>query len=793
MGTPGRKRNPVRETFAAEDDALSHIAKEAEAKLASKRAARAEAREIRLRELERQQKDKYQLPRHNEEYDNIHQWMDGVEVPSTRLSRPQSRQRASPFSDADGLSERSGRSGSRREDYECERDGSSGRSRVKNGATKKYPLDHEERYSSRYHRVKPDDEELYSSQLGKYKPRLSSAERESESSDHRRRAPPADDETDEIWQSDKYRRKLGSRKNSYDNWDAGSSRAKAPAVQDDGVRGGYDDMPFSRRTGKRTSSLYSEPLAPARSCRTLGSEDILGSARGWRGSSSRVAAEGVSGSRLSSLVNSRRASPASSDDEVTSVHSRKSTRSARGVTSSNPPSRKGSIVDIYGCSSRRGSALSDFDDVSIPELAKYTDDHSDNDLAENTGRPLASRSAVSALSSSNLSSKQGNGDIGSLGDVDVSTKDIYELKDQLRDVDSRYTKGLKEIKESLSEVQEKFKKAMVTNAQLDNEKFNLIYQVDTLRDSMEEMEEQMAELRRQHEDKCKDLERQKHAQSVLQYKYDELQEGLKQRDALIEEIKTLQRKEESYVREVNDLQEAIGWKEKKIGALERQKVHFECIMNERDELRQQVTQLKEELKKKHGLVMVPEGEVNGEVGPDGEPLAGGGAVTLVSRQAAQLLEGAGDGPLDIRLKRLVEDKESLVEQVKSLKIQLEETKQKSGKSDSDPTENGMDGIETQRDVTRQLSEHKFKLSKAEQDITALEQSIARLEGQVARYKTASENAEKVEDELKAEKRKLQRELRSAQDRVEELEITNSQLTKRLEKIKSTRNVVLPQE
>ncbi|XP_032802259.1 leucine-rich repeat flightless-interacting protein 2 isoform X9 [Petromyzon marinus] len=761
MGTPGRKRNPVRETFAAEDDALSHIAKEAEAKLASKRAARAEAREIRLRELERQQKDiyniqkKYQLPRHNEEYDNIHQWMDGVEVPSTRLSRPQSRQRASPFSDADGLSERSGRSGSRREDYECERDGSSGRSRVKNGSAKKYPLDHEERYSSRYHRVKPDDEELYCSQLGKYKPRLSSAERESESSDHRRRAPPADDETDEIWQSDKYRRKLGSRKNSYDNWDAGSSRAKAPAMQDDGVRGGYDDMPFSRRTGKRTSSLYSEPLAPARSYRTLGSEDILGSARGWRGSSSRVAAEGVSGSRLCSLVNSSRASPASSDDEVTSVHSRKSTRSARGVT--------------------------------------YTDDHSDNDLAENTGRPLTSRSAVSALSSSNLSSKQGNGDIGSLGDVDVSTKDIYELKDQLRDVDSRYTKGLKEIKESLSEVQEKFKKAMVTNAQLDNEKFNLIYQVDTLRDSMEEMEEQMAELRRQHEDKCKDLERQKHAQSVLQYKYDELQEGLKQRDALIEEIKTLQRKEESYVREVNDLQEAIGWKEKKIGALERQKVHFECIMNERDELRQQVTQLKEDLKKKHGLVMVPEGEVNGEVGPDGEPLAGGGAVTLVSRQAAQLLEGAGDGPLDIRLKRLVEDKESLVEQVKSLKIQLEETKQKSGKSDSDPTENGMDGIETQRDVTRQLSEHKFKLSKAEQDITALEQSIARLEGQVARYKTASENAEKVEDELKAEKRKLQRELRSAQDRVEELEITNSQLTKRLEKIKSTRNVVLPQE
>uniref|UniRef100_A0A8C9L9B8 Leucine-rich repeat flightless-interacting protein 2 n=1 Tax=Pavo cristatus TaxID=9049 RepID=A0A8C9L9B8_PAVCR len=61
------------------------------------------------------------------------------------------------------------------------------------------------------------------------------------------------------------------------------------------------------------------------------------------------------------------------------------------------------------------------------------------------------------------------------------------------------------------------------------------------------------------------------------------------------------------------------------------------------------------------------------------------------------------------------------------------------------------------DANRQISEYKFRLSKAEQDITTLEQNIGRLEGQVARYKNAAENAEKVEDELKAEKRKLQRE------------------------------------
>lgn len=37
--------------------------------------------------------------------------------------------------------------------------------------------------------------------------------------------------------------------------------------------------------------------------------------------------------------------------------------------------------------------------------------------------------------------------------------------------------------------------------------------------------------------------------------------------------------------------------------------------------------------------------------------------------------------------------------------------------------------------------------------------VIRLEGQVTRYKSAAENAEKIEDELKVEKRKLQREVK----------------------------------
>jgi predicted nuclease with TOPRIM domain len=57
------------------------------------------------------------------------------------------------------------------------------------------------------------------------------------------------------------------------------------------------------------------------------------------------------------------------------------------------------------------------------------------------------------------------------------------------------------LQDSLAEVEEKYKKAMVSNAQLDNEKTNFMYQVDTLKDMLLELEEQLAESQRQYEEK----------------------------------------------------------------------------------------------------------------------------------------------------------------------------------------------------------------------------------------------------------------------------------------------------
>ncbi|XP_046720444.1 leucine-rich repeat flightless-interacting protein 2 isoform X16 [Silurus meridionalis] len=418
-------------------------------------------------------------------------------------------------------------------------------------------------------------------------------------------------------------------------------------------------------------------------------------------------------------------------------------------------------------------------DIRMRELErqqKELDEKCDKQYSDPFSRPSSrcatpGLSAVALASLGGTSSRRGSGDMSSIviePDASLSElRDIYDLKDQIQDVEGRYMQGLKELKESLSEVEEKYKKAMVSNAQLDNEKANLIYQVDTLKDVIEEMEEQMSELIRETEEKSKELERQKHTCSVLLHKQEELKEGIHQRDELIE-------------------------------ALERQKEYFDCIRKERDELRDELADLKGKSKtvEKHGLVIIPEGTPNGDVSHE-SPTS---VITLVTQEAAQVLESAGDGPLDIRLRKLAEEKDELLSQIRKLKTQLQDEKQKHLKMESvDPDgeqlENGTDLnlIEMQRDANRQITDYKFKLSKAEQEMGTMEQNINRLEGQVLRYKAAADNSEKIEDELKAEKRKLQRELRTALDKIEEMEMTNNHLVKRLEKMKANRNALLSQQ
>ncbi|XP_045649982.1 leucine-rich repeat flightless-interacting protein 1 isoform X20 [Ursus americanus] len=465
--------------------------------------------------------------------------------------------------------------------------------------------------------------------------------------------------------------------------------------------------------------------------------------------------------------------------------------------------RRGSASSSYAPSEHGGhlnSSSRASSRASSARASPVVEDRPEKDFTEKGSRSLPGLSAATLASLGGTSSRRGSGDTSISVDTEASIreiKELNELKDQIQDVEGKYMQGLKEMKDSLAEVEEKYKKAMVSNAQLDNEKTNFLYQVDTLKDMLLELEEQLAESRRQYEEKNKEFEREKHAHSILQFQFAEVKEALKQREDLLEEIRQLQQKQASYIREISDLQETIEWKDKKIGALERQKEFFDSVRSDRDDLREEVVMLKEELKK-HGIVLNSEPATNGEAS-DTLNNVGHQGPSKITKEELNALKTAGDRTLDIRLKKLVDERECLLEQIKKLKGQLEE-RQKNDKLDNlhpgnDVLENGTDMhvMDLQRDANRQISDLKFKLAKSEQEITALEQNVIRLESQVSRYKSAAENAEKIEDELKAEKRKLQRELRCALDKTEELEVSNGHLVKRLEKMKANRSALLSQQ
>ncbi|XP_063233157.1 leucine-rich repeat flightless-interacting protein 2 isoform X2 [Bacillus rossius redtenbacheri] len=295
--------------------------------------------------------------------------------------------------------------------------------------------------------------------------------------------------------------------------------------------------------------------------------------------------------------------------------------------------------------------------------------------------------------------------------------------------------SLRDVRHELREVEEKFRKAMIQNAQLDNEKASLTYQVELLKDRLEDLEEAHAQLQREHRDKGRELDQLK--------------------------------------RTTAKLQEDMEW--------------YKGEMEERDRLIQE-----------KGLTIVGDDASSDDDGsdePDSNTPKKPRKRALVTIESAELLQSVGEGSLDVRLRRFAEERNELQDQVRHLKLELEEQcsrLQAHARGAPGATPNGPDADleDVQREANKLLGEYKFKLQKAEQDVSTLQATVARLESQVIRYKSASESAEKVEDELKVEKRKLQRELRESQSRVEELEVSNSHLQRRLDKLKNAKSALL---
>ncbi|XP_022596941.1 claspin-like isoform X7 [Seriola dumerili] len=408
MGTQGtgRKRSTKKERSTAEDDALNLIAREAEARLAAKRAARAEAREIRMKELERQQKEIFQVQKKyyglNTKYDdradnkweNIEQWMEDSE----RYSR-----------------------------------------------------------SSQIHMLSDDDERMSVGSRGSVRSDLDAVGAYGGGSSYA--------------SSDLYSLN-------------GLSSSRNPGSAFNGYQFHRSLSQISQQLYRR-SSLYDDSASLCSGTRRVsGSSCHPLEYTSYRGSSSRA----------SSRASSARASPVDNCGSVASF--------LRSAASSSGLPR-------------------DLDDVTIPDFSDVSRfapaggrgcEVEDRDYLEKGSRAASALTAATLTSLGGTSSRRGSGDTAITADTETS---------------------IREIKDALVEVEEKYRKAMVSNAQLDNEKNNLMYQVDTLKDSLMELEELLSESRREYEEKVKEFEREKHAHSVLQFQFNEMKEMLKQSEELL--------------------------------------------------------------------------------------------------------------------------------------------------------------------------------------------------------------------------------------------------------------------
>ncbi|XP_047736320.1 myosin-1 isoform X3 [Hyalella azteca] len=288
----------------------------------------------------------------------------------------------------------------------------------------------------------------------------------------------------------------------------------------------------------------------------------------------------------------------------------------------------------------------------------------------------------------------------------------------------------------LRELEEKFRGAMISNAQLDNEKTQLTYQVELLKDVRADITEQLTQLKKEHKKKCSEHEQLRKVYAKLQEESRKLRRVLEQRDELIQEYGLV----------------VVG------GVAEE---------DEEDDEADEDLVAREETE--DGLVL-----------PRPVPMKR----VLLSQEAAEILEkGAAKGSLEWRLRRVVEHKRELEDELRRVNLELEE------QVNNQRLNNCLDS-NIQKEANKTVNEYKFRVQRAEAEVSSLQANVNRLEVLVTRYKTQVEELEKSEEELKVEKRKLQRELREAQGRLEELETTNSHLLRRFEKLKNARSNLL---
>lgn len=283
------------------------------------------------------------------------------------------------------------------------------------------------------------------------------------------------------------------------------------------------------------------------------------------------------------------------------------------------------------------------------------------------------------------------------------------------------------LQDKVVELEDRFQQAMFLYSQLDNEKSALLYEVDLLKDDIEEKEVLLQQSNRE----CRDL---------------------------TSEVKLLKRTIEAMTATQNYLKAEIA---------------------QRDHLIHE-----------NGLVVVEQeadesSQVSGE--SSGSSISIKPGLLLFSAETIKLVERAvpGSSSLDQKVRKLVETNKKMRKDYEEMEQSIYSQRMFRAHHQANVAGHGA-ADEVNKEAAKQLAEFKFKLQEAERENTNHQGNIIRIEGQLKRFKANAESAEKELDEVKTQNRLLKKELRDKENALDEQKETNKHLQSRLEKLRNQR-------
>lgn len=294
--------------------------------------------------------------------------------------------------------------------------------------------------------------------------------------------------------------------------------------------------------------------------------------------------------------------------------------------------------------------------------------------------------------------------------------------------------------EKVSELENKFQQAMLLYSQLDNEKSALLYEIDLLKDEMEEKDQVLYQATRENREISEELKLLKKTVEGLHIQQQQLKNEILQRDRLINEH----------------------------GFIVAQQ-------DPSDDLIPNTAPIRTDSES---------GSEQGQAKTKFDPI-------LLSQLTISAVEKAlpGTSSIDQKVHRLVESNRKLRQQIDDNEKALYNRRPRQREEFNSTGSSSSNDDSGQRDALKQLTEMKLKLQEAEREKTALEGSLGRAETQLKRFKTIAEQSEKESEEAQKQNRLLKKELREKELALEESKETNNHLQSRLEKIRNTRKPI----